>query len=252
MNRVESALLQISLTPLAVTDILAFIDQAERSTSPALIVGHNLHSAYLFHTDDDFRRVYDSADVVLVDGTPILWALNAQRRLASSPSFGPGVRVGSTDWIGSLGSITSVKRVAVVGASALSNIGAVVTMRRKMPHIDFLGFAGESWDAHRLTELEEVLLEFAPDVILVGLGMPLQESVADSLRDKGFGRIIATVGGAIDQFSGNQKNAPRWLGRFGVEWAWRLASQPKRLWRRYLIEPVKLARILLSKRGKTN
>jgi len=74
-------------------------------------------------------------------------------------------------------------------------------------------------------------------VVLVGMGMPIQENwIAQNAHrlDQG---VLLSVGGAFDYEAGVQIPAPRWLGRLGLEWLFRFAVQPKRLFRRYFVEP---------------
>jgi len=76
-----------------------------------------------------------------------------------------------------------------------------------------------------------------PDVLFVGMGMPRQESwILDNLDGLG-GRVIFSVGAAFDYEAGAIPTPPRWTGRVGLEWLFRLASEPRRLFSRYLIEP---------------
>ena len=107
------------------------------------------------------------------------------------------------------------------------------------------GFSGANWSPKREKLVLRELLAFRPHITLVGLGMPLQESFAAYIVAHGVLGVVATIGGAIDQLTGNQLNAPRYLSKFGVERLWRLATQPKGLWRRYLLEPWQLFWLLL-------
>ena len=94
------------------------------------VVGHNLHSCYLYHTLPAFRELYDSADVVLMDGAPVyaLWKLQGHSA-APDTSF----RVGSTDWIKHLGSVQGLDRVAVVGTNGTSNALACRKLETLLP-----------------------------------------------------------------------------------------------------------------------
>ena len=96
--------------------------------------------------------------------------------------------------------------------------------------------------------MTSAIREFDPQLLLVGMGMPLQERLASELRGSTRVPVIAAVGGAVDQISGAQSLAPRWVGRMGFEWLWRLASDPRRLTGRYVVEPVRLAGLLLTRR----
>ena len=73
------------------------------------------------------------------------------------------------------------------------------------------------------------LAEQRPQLVLVGLGMPLQEEVLRRRLDSLPPAVYCAVGGAIEQIAGIQKLAPRWLGRLGLEWAWRLLLHPRRV-----------------------
>jgi len=79
--------------------------------------------------------------------------------------------------------------------------------------------------------------EFKPNVLFVGMGMPRQELwIADNVEALPQA-VILPVGAAFDYEAGVQKAAPRWMGRLGVEWLFRLFADPKRLFARYCVEP---------------
>lgn len=251
LDREHVDILDIEVTPLNADALLSYIDEAVAAGEGIKIAGHNLHSVYLYHSVPAFKRFYDAADVVLVDGAPVLVALNRGRSKGERKKFDSETRIGSTDWIGKIGSVNSVHRVALIGSSPASNSGAVKALLSNNPHLHVLGIPGAGWSDEALKAAMSKIADFKPDVLLIGLGMPLQESVATAISLSQPSIAIATVGGAIDQLSGAQKNAPRWLGRLGLEWLWRLTSQPRRLWHRYLVEPVMLAVLLLKKKGKS-
>ncbi len=81
------------------------------------------------------------------------------------------------------------------------------------------------------------LAELRPQLVLIGLGMPLQEKVLRRRLDALPPAVYCAVGGAIEQIAGIQKLAPRWLGRLGLEWAWRLMLHPRRVAYRVFGEP---------------
>lgn len=209
------------------------------------VVGHNLHSCYLYHTLPDFKALYDSADVVLLDGAPVyaVW-----KRQGSSAASDSSYRVGSTDWIKHLGSVTGLDRVAVVGTNEPSNAAACRKLEALLPGAKVLGWAGENWGADRERAVVDELQAFGPNLVLVGLGMPLQESFLWQRRADLPDAVYGAVGGALDQISGHQRLAPRWLGRLGFEWLWRLILSPRRVFGRVFIEPWKLAAVLASRK----
>jgi N-acetylglucosaminyldiphosphoundecaprenol N-acetyl-beta-D-mannosaminyltransferase len=80
------------------------------------------------------------------------------------------------------------------------------------------------------------VLTISSQVIWLGIGSPKQVELATWLKDNSKGRLIFCVGAAFDFLGGQKKQAPLWLQKTGLEWLFRLLSEPKRLWRRYLLE----------------
>jgi len=87
------------------------------------------------------------------------------------------------------------------------------------------------------------------DILVLCVGFPAQEMIAASIGERGRGSGLALCAGAsIDFVTGRRARAPLWLRRLGLEWAYRLACEPGRLWRRYLIESPKILRIFVKAR----
>jgi N-acetylglucosaminyldiphosphoundecaprenol N-acetyl-beta-D-mannosaminyltransferase len=78
---------------------------------------------------------------------------------------------------------------------------------------------------------------YKPHILLVGMGMPRQEHWIIDAFDRLDVNVVLSCGACLDYIAGVLPVAPRWMGRTGLEWLHRLASEPSRLWKRYLIEP---------------
>lgn len=247
MRGTELPVLSVNVTPTTTAGLLVEIVERVTHEQRLVIAGHNLHSVYLYHSDSKFASFYDSTDVRLVDGWPVLAALNSYRRRRGMPARGHEFRVGSTDWLPDAIHLEEIQRVLVVGGTAQSNQQFIEIMSNSTKQTQFLGVPADPWQRATLDHLV-ACASWNPHITIIGMGMPLQEVVASQLIDRRWPGVIATVGGAIDQISGVQKNAPRWLGRYRVEWLWRVVRQPRRLAGRYFVEPFKLAALLA--RGK--
>jgi N-acetylglucosaminyldiphosphoundecaprenol N-acetyl-beta-D-mannosaminyltransferase len=213
----------------------------------AFLTNHNLHSLYLLQKNEQFAEAYKRADITIVDGFPVLLAAKFASRRAGH-KLSKSHRVGSLDWLAAIAPSTPIERIAVVGASPASNAKAVTRLSDQLPRVDIRGWSGARWTNAAADTVVRELGEFRPSLVIVGLGMPLQESFLLSRFAELPPAVYATVGGAIDQLSGEQRPAPRWLGAMGIEWLWRLATQPRRLAGRYLVEPILLAGLLLRRR----
>jgi len=242
--------LGLSVTPMTareVTDVIL----GHRPPAPKLVLNHNLHSAYMFNTTAKFRELYSRAEIVLIDGWPVLRLIEALPTHARATDF----RIGSTDWVAELWARTGGAhfnfaepfRVFILGASPESNERAQSRFVEEMPGAVVNGRDGYYDDS----ETDQVLREiraFAPNLVLVGMGMPRQEDFLIDNLDRLPNAYYATVGGAIDYIAGVQKLSPRAFGNLGIEWLWRLAHDPRRLAKRYCVEPFVLVSLLVSQR----
>lgn len=229
----------------SVAPVLSWL--AEPHPTSRVLLGHNLHSLYLCEKSPEFRELYLRADVVIPDGFPVWLAARLRARVSKASSSGSADRIGSTDWLARLDEVPQSLRIALIGADGSSNIEAVKRLSDSFPQHHFSG-----WDGYEgRLELEDCefrsLVDFDPDLVLVGMGMPFQEEWLARHWHQLPTATFCVVGGAIDQISGSQRLAPRHLGPLGLEWIWRLASDPRRLSGRYLIEPFKLSYLLLRK-----
>ena len=91
--------------------------------------------------------------------------------------------------------------------------------------------------------------DFKPHILFVGMGMPRQESWIATVFYDLPACVVFSVGAAFDYEAGVQKSAPRWMGRVGLEWAYRLLHDPRRLFHRYCVEPWSLAPLALRELG---
>ncbi|WP_314214302.1 WecB/TagA/CpsF family glycosyltransferase [Pseudarthrobacter equi] len=240
------------VTPLTAPQVNLQIEGFLKASDPkvSVVANHNLHSLYVHEVDPRFRRFYEDADLVLIDGFPVLLSAAAAQRKSGRSSLSSAHRVGSLDWVMDVGNIPGVQRVALVGSSPHSNEIAARLINESHEHLEVRGWHGSEWNTGRAAKVVDELAEFQPQVTFVALGMPLQEHFISEYRAQLTPGVYATVGGALDQIAGVQKAAPRWLGKFGLEWLWRLATQPNRLFHRYVIEPWHLALLVVIRNFK--
>lgn len=238
-ERVFIESLGISVTPLTGPDAATV---AASRTGKRLLLNHNLHSAYVHGADPVFRDLYEKADWIVIDGAPILWL--AARRAKSRLS--PAYRITSTDWVDALPALGVSRRLFLFGASPTSNQRAIDRLKAMLPEWQVSGINGYVEPEIAIDKI----CRFAPDLVLIGLGMPLQEHFLSKHLQHLPDATYATVGGAIDYIAGTTNLAPRVVGKFGLEWLWRFSNEPRRLAHRYTIEPMYLIGRVLNSRSK--
>lgn len=209
-----------------------------------MIANHNLHSLYLFHRDKSFREFYKLPDLVHADGMGIvLLSALSKRRLKAQH------RTTYVDWMPDLVAMAARRgwRLFYVGSRpGIADRGAAI-MRQSWPQLQIETSHGYI-DATRGSDENQKLLQrirdCEPHILLVGMGMPRQERwIAENLADLPC-NVILPAGAAIDYVAGVVSTPPRWMGRLGLEWLFRLVSESKRLAFRYLIEPWYVARLV--------
>lgn len=218
-----------------------------------IIAHHNLHSIYLYQRDPKMRAFYEQAQIVHIDGMPLIyWG-----RVLGYP-LRRDQRVTYVDWIHPL--ITTAAhngwRVFYLGGKPGVAVAAAERLRQQYPALQIATHHGYFQSAENTTVLAEIAA-FQPHVLMVGMGMPRQEHwILDNL-DYLTANAILTAGACFDYIAGVIPTPPRWMGRAGLEWLYRLYSEPSRLARRYLVEPWALLPLmaldlwLMVQRGKT-
>jgi len=202
-----------------------------------IVANHNLHSLYLIRRDPGMRRFYDQVDLIQLDSTPLV---HFGRLLGLSSQ--PFHRCTYLDWRDHFWSLANRRgwRIMFVGGAAGVAETAAKQLGERYPNA-MIGTQNGYFDATPGSDGNAAVLEavrdFAPDVLFVGMGMPRQELwIADNLSDLPQA-VILPIGAAFDYEAGAQKAAPRWMGKVGLEWLFRLASDPKRLFVRYCVQP---------------
>ena len=230
-------LLGVKVHALTLQDMNLKIGQAVSSRSRMIVVSQNLHSVYIFHRDRELRLLHSLADYVRVDGTPILLF----GRILGYP-LGREHRFGWMDWIEPFMSTARQNgwRLFYLGSRPGVAEKGIGRLRQQFPGLE-IGFHHGYFDVSAQSEESQAVVSainaYRPDILIVGMGMPRQEKWILRNHEGLNATVLITSGACLDYIAGAIPTPPRWLGPVGLEWLFRLASEPTRLWRRYLVEP---------------
>lgn len=229
--------LGVWVNALTIEDLNELVRQSVQRGERWLIANHNMNSLRLFHKDAKMQDFYARSAYIHVDGMPLIWL----GRLLGYP-LRREHRVTYADWIYPLmaDAARSGWRIFYLGSKpGVAQRGAAI-LQERYPGLEIVTADGY-FDARRDSEDNRALLEkinaFGPQVLMVGMGMPRQEHWVLDNMDSIRVNAILTAGAAIDYVAGAVPTPPRWAGKVGLEWLFRLVSEPGRLWRRYLVEP---------------
>jgi N-acetylglucosaminyldiphosphoundecaprenol N-acetyl-beta-D-mannosaminyltransferase len=244
------ALLGAEMDLVTPDEVLGRIAAAAGGGPRALIVNHNLHSLCLIRRSPAMAALYARADLIEIDSKPaILWG-----RLLGLPVSGAH-RCTYLDWRDAFWRLADAHgwRVFYLGGAPGVAAAAADRLAARWPgariavrHGYFDRTPGSAEAAAVLAEIEA----FGPQILMVGMGMPLQEAWIADHYDALHAAAVLPVGAAFDYEAGAQTPAPRIWGRLGLEWLFRLLHDPRRLFHRYLIEPWSLAGPALADLGR--
>ncbi len=208
----------------------------------------NVDHVVLADDDPAFAAAYRAADLSLADGMPLLWAARLlgdalPERVAGSDLVVPLVaRAAERGWrVYLLGGDEGVAPEAARRLSA--RFPALRVAGVDAPRVSVDGGGDESERALQRIEAAR------PDVLLVAFGAPKQERWIHRHRARLGPAVAVGVGASLDFVAGRIPRAPDWMRRRGLEWFWRLAREPRRLWRRYLLKDPRFALIVLREAG---
>ena len=209
---------------------------AERAANrqPTIIGHHNLHGLALARQHPDMARFYDRCDVVYADGMSVVWLARVEGQRISREH-----RVTLLDRLHEILSIATARRwrVGIVGGTWEQALQVRRRLLASYPGLDAAVHHG-FLPPGSAEELEAVqwCAERNFDLLFMAMGMPHQERMIGRFAEDLRATVTIAVGGLFD-YGLTTKTPPRWLGPLGLEWLFRLLSDPRRLAHRYLVEP---------------
>ena len=193
-----------------------------------------VHTVMECQRDDRLRRIVNTAGMVTPDGMPLVWLSRLAGHGYVSRVYGPDLMLAA------LGASLPVgySHFFFGGRDGVADRLAR-TMRERFPGIRIVGSVTPAFGtAEELCTPETAALinQARPDIVWVGVSSPKQEFWMSCIRPLLEAPVLVGVGAAFDFHSGGIRQAPRWMQRSGLEWLFRLVQEPRRLWRRYLVD----------------
>jgi N-acetylglucosaminyldiphosphoundecaprenol N-acetyl-beta-D-mannosaminyltransferase len=215
-------------------DALAAIATLVEARRGGIVVTPNVDHIVRLEHDSMFRDVYGRAELALADGTPVMWAA----RLLATPL---PEKVSGSDLTLPVARLAASRgwRVYLLGGAPGAAAAAAARMSREFG-ANVVGVDAPAVTAEGDQVAEQAIVEriqaARPDLIFVALGSPKQERFCERIRERVGPAVLLGVGVSLSFVAGYVRRAPRLISRLGLEWLYRLVQEPRRLWRRYLVE----------------
>jgi len=234
---------RLDLDRVSWAEALDRVEEMIFSRSGGYVLTPNVDHVVLAERDEDFRRIYREADLVLADGQPLIWAA----RLLGTPL---PEKISGSDFIGRFAprAVAREVRIFFLGGRPGAAPAAARLLEKRHPGLMVVGTAcpppGFESDKKRNEAVIAEINRARPDLVFVALGTPKQEKWIARHRAAYAPALSFPVGAGLDFISGQVRRAPAWMQASGLEWFWRLCREPGRMARRYLIRDARFFPIL--------
>jgi N-acetylglucosaminyldiphosphoundecaprenol N-acetyl-beta-D-mannosaminyltransferase len=227
-GRIE--LLGTYLDPLEFDRALECIDEAVATRRPTLNASLNAAKVVRLQRDAALREAVSECELITADGVPIVWAARLLGHRV------PG-RVNGTDLMEALLARAEQRgwSVYLLGSRDEVLVDARAEIERRHPHLLVAGTQHGYFGAHEEDDVVAGIAAARPDILFIGLQTPAKEFFQARHRAALGVPFVMGVGGSFEVLAGHRRRAPRWAQKSGLEWAFRLVQEPRRLAGRYLV-----------------
>ena len=222
--------------PLAITDYERTMDWMDATIvdgGRGYVCVAATHTVMACQEDPALRAAVVNSDLTVPDGQPLVWAMNALGHNLISRVYGPELMARSFE----RAATTRTKMFLYGGRNQGALVQLALNLRRRYPGVQVVGGHAPPFRAPTPAEEDAMVAEInasGADVVWVGIGVPKQEKWMARMRPRLDAPVLIGVGAAFDFHAGLVPQAPAWMQSAGMEWAYRLMREPRRLWKRYL------------------
>lgn len=215
-------------------EAVEYILKEAKARHKAMVFTPNVQHFYLHHKNKQFRRAYSNAQLLLIDGIPLVWVANCLSREKIS-------RIAGSDIFIDLIKTAAQQRIRTMIFGSMPGVSEIALKRLGLEkQLDKTIFTysppfGFHQNGNLREEARKEVNRIRPDLLFVALGAPKAEIwLLEEISQLNIGAAVS-IGASVDFAAGHRKRAPLWVQKCGFEWLYRLAFEPRRLFFRYLV-----------------
>lgn len=235
----KQPLLNTYVNNVTMLETIAAIEQMIADGDKHYTVAINADVVMKIENDSYLKKIVDEADMVVVDGQPLVW-------IAKHHGNPVKARISGSDLVPQLMETAAEKgyTVFIIGGKEGTAEQAKKNLEAKHPRIKIVGtYAppfGFEKDEAELEKINGMISDASPDLVIACFGCPKQEKWIYENYQKYDAKVSICAGATVDFLAGNVKRAPKWMSDKGFEWFYRFLQEPKRMFKRYFIDDIKI------------
>lgn len=234
----------VTVDPVTMSEAVDRIDALIDAGNGGYVVTPNVDHVVLAEDDLRFRDAYAGASLSLADGMPIVWAsrvlpVRVPEKVSGSDLAAPLLERAAA----------RKRRIYLLGGGPGVAERAAAILEERYPGLTVVGTSAPmvrvddpagAWDA-----IADDVARTKPDLVFVCVGAPKQELFMHATHERLAPAVLLGLGATLDFIAGTVDRAPTWMSQNGLEWAYRLGREPRRMWRRYLVRDPRFAVVLM-------
>lgn len=227
---------------LTMAEALNEIDKLIQKKNCSYVVTPNVDHIVRLEKDEELQKVYKNASLILTDGKPLIWISKWYKTPIKE-------KISGSDLFPRVCQLAANKNYTMYLLGAAEGVAdtAAKNLMKKYPGLNVVGTYsppfGFEKNEQEMNKIKTQIQEVHPDILIVGLGCPKQEKFM-YYHCKELGVPISFgLGASIDFEAGNIKRAPKWMSNHGLEWLYRFSKEPKRLFKRYFVDDLKIIQV---------
>ncbi len=226
-------ILGVGIQSITMAQTIAIISKWIDERTPSYVSACTVHTIMECQRAEQMRRAINGAGLATPDGMPLVWLSQWHSQLPVERGYGPDLLLALCEL-----SIQRGYTHYFYGGAAGVPEQLAQTMTMRFPGLRVVGTYSPPFRPLTASEDDQLIAQInqaKPDIVWVGLGTPKQDLWMADHRARLTAPVLIGVGAAFNFFSGQVRQAPRWMQRNGLEWLFRLSQEPRRLWYRYLV-----------------
>lgn len=240
--------LNIKVDNLTMDEALSKIDFLIQTKEPSFVVTPNMDHIVKVEEDSEFKEVYENADLILTDGKPLIWISNILKRPIKE-------KISGSDIFPRICEMAAAKEYSlfILGAGKGVALKAKENLIKKYPGLKIKDVYSPTYgfenDEKEIEYICRRIKNSHADILAVALGAPKGEKFIYKWKNKYQVPLSISIGATIDFEAGRVKRAPKWMSNHGLEWAFRIIQEPKRMSKRYFNDALKIIPILIKNKN---